>query len=109
VSKSLSILVVLLVFAFICFNVSRDNNSVLGQNQSSDAPKPKWEYKIVETSTKNQELEKAIADANNDGWELIGLVSNVSSDGNLSVRKGDSFGRFSVSTSVKIVLKREKL
>ena len=66
-----------------------------------NAPPPKWEYRVVNLPTTNFDWEKELNKLGDESWEVVGVAGDVS-----SVGKGQ--GSAPISTTVKVILKRQK-
>ena len=64
-------------------------------------PLPKWEHKVVMVSEKDADTEKELNKLGDEGWELVGAPSVVTSPFKPN-------GAGAVSTKVKLILKRPK-
>jgi hypothetical protein len=64
-------------------------------------PLPKWEYKVVAMDKGDSDVEKELNKLGDEGWELAGAPSIVTSPFNPN-------GAGAVSTKVKLIFKRPK-
>jgi hypothetical protein len=65
------------------------------------APVPKWEYKVTTLEQNDKDAEKELNTLGEEGWELVGAPSIVTSP-----RQGS--GNPGTSTKVKLIFKRPK-
>jgi hypothetical protein len=64
-------------------------------------PVPKWEYKVAALESEDKDAEKDLNKLGEEGWELVGAPSIVTSP-----RQGQ--GNPGTSTKVKLIFKRPK-
>jgi hypothetical protein len=87
--------------------------SALGSSRAQDkedkgkaviptAPVPKWEYKVALLGEDDATAEKELNKLGEEGWELVGTPSRVSSGSTGSGAAG------AVSTKVRLIFKRPK-
>lgn len=71
------------------------------QEKDKPAAAPKWEYKVTTIGGDDQAAEKFLTNLNDEGWELVGMASVVSS-------KAQNTGSGAIQTTIQVVLKRPK-
>ncbi|TWT89188.1 hypothetical protein Pla100_56550 [Neorhodopirellula pilleata] len=84
------------------------NADWLQAQDANRAATTRWEYKIVDHLSGTSQIQKALETAPDEGWEIVGTVSETANVGSFRVRKGDSSGSLSVRTHVSLICKRPK-
>jgi hypothetical protein len=102
------VLAVLVSLPLVCWSVIQTSGQEKGKGKDDGTkvttpapPIPKWEYTIITGEKDTQETLKALNRLGDEGWELTGTSTNVSSPARPQ-------GSGPVSSDVKLILKRRK-